>query len=68
VQIVCEEIYTIMAEVIDRVMDDHGLGCWWGVCGYGFCYLRFRWTPSVGVSVSSVLQHRHTYRRCPPKT
>jgi len=33
----------------------HGLGCRWGVCGYGFWYLRSRWTPSVGVSVSSVL-------------
>jgi len=32
----------------------------WGVggvcvCGCGFWYLRSRWTPSVGVSVSSVL-------------
>jgi hypothetical protein len=30
----------------------------WGVDGgggYGFWYLRFRWTPSVGVSVSSLL-------------
>ena len=25
-----------------------------GGCGYGFWYLRSRWTPSVGVSVSSV--------------
>jgi hypothetical protein len=46
-------MHTIMAEVIEKVMDVHGLGCWWGVCGYGFWYLRFRWTLSVGVSMSS---------------
>ena len=54
VSTVCEKIYTIMAEVIEKVMDDHRLGCLWGVCGYGFWYLRFRRTPSVGVSMSSV--------------
>jgi hypothetical protein len=48
------KIYTIMAEVIKKVINDHGLGCWWGY-GCGFRYLRSRWTPSVGVSVSSVL-------------
>jgi hypothetical protein len=32
---------TIMAEVIKKVINDNELGCWWGVCGYGFCYLRF---------------------------
>jgi len=51
----CEKIYTVLAEVIKTVINDHGLGCWWGVCGYGFWYLHSRWTPSVGVSVSSVL-------------
>ena len=29
----CEKIYTIMAEVIKKVINNHGLGCWWGVCG-----------------------------------
>ena len=32
-----------------------GWGVAGGVCGYGFWYLRSKWTPSVGVSVSSVL-------------
>jgi hypothetical protein len=50
----CEKMYTVMAEVIKKVINYHGLGCWWGVCGYGFWYLGSRWTPSVGVSVSSV--------------
>jgi hypothetical protein len=57
----CKNIYTIMAEVIEKLMDDHGLGCQWGVCGYGFWYLRFRWTPSVGVSMLQHRRHRHTY-------
>ena len=48
-------MYTIMAEVVKKVMNGHGLGCWWGVRGYGLWFLRSRWTPSVGVSVSSVL-------------
>jgi hypothetical protein len=30
---VCEKIYTIMAEVIEKVMDDHGLWCWRGEGG-----------------------------------
>jgi hypothetical protein len=38
----CEKMYTtIMAEVIKKVINDHGLGCWWGVCGYGLWYLTF---------------------------
>jgi hypothetical protein len=43
-----------MAEVIKKVINDHGLGCWWGGVDMGFWYLRSRWTPSVGMSVSSV--------------
>jgi len=34
----CKKIYTIMAEVIKKVINDHGLGCWWGGCvdmGFG---------------------------------
>ena len=50
-----EKIYTIMAKVIKKVMNDHGLGCWWGGVWMWVWYLRSRWTPSVGVSVSSVL-------------
>jgi hypothetical protein len=45
--------YTIISEVIKKVINDHGLECWWGVCGYGFLSLRCRRTLSVGVSVSS---------------
>ena len=26
----CEKIYTIVAEVIKKVINDQGLGCWWG--------------------------------------
>ena len=47
-----EKLYTIMTEVIKKVMNDHGLWCWWGVYGCGFWYLRSRWTPSVGVCVA----------------
>jgi hypothetical protein len=55
VSTVCEKIYMIMVEVIEKVMDDHVLGVLvGGVCGYGFWYLCFRWTPSVGVPLSSV--------------
>jgi len=50
----CEKIYTMMAEVIKTVINDHGLGVGGGCVDNGFWYLRFRWTPSVGVSVSSV--------------
>jgi len=34
----CEKMYTVMAEVIKKVINDHGLGCWWGGCvdmGFG---------------------------------
>ena len=26
----CEKMYTVMAKVIKDVINDNGLGCWWG--------------------------------------
>jgi hypothetical protein len=49
----CEKIYTIMAEVTEKSDKRSWVGVLVGVCGYGFWYLRFRWTPSVGMSVST---------------
>jgi len=31
-----KKMYTIMAEVIKKVIKDHGLGCWWGCVDMGF--------------------------------
>jgi len=46
----CEKIYTIMAEVIEKSDKWSWVGVLvGGVCGYGFWYLRFRWTFSVFV-------------------
>ena len=55
----CEKMYKIMVEVIKKsdkkVINDHGLGCWWGGVWIWVLVLMFKWTPSVGVSVTSVL-------------